>query len=118
MSGALEKIENGVKPLARWAALFSSLAVFGIIGWFWYTHAWKPKVALSNIDYEKGTADVSISDVLGRFHDHKLFAGSAVSAGGGWGVRFSGDNPISTKFNRIELVKNNLTFKVLDVNKT
>lgn len=73
--------------------------------YYWYrNNIWKPKVTVASVDFVSGTADV---DINGK--PKKLYTGSTITAGFGWGIRFAGDE----EYNRIELVKNDLTHEVL-----
>lgn len=112
----INPIEHSVKPLARWAAVFTTIGVFGAIGWFLYTNVWIPHAGVTTADYEKGIAEVYFSNIIGQAKHRTLYSGSTIGAGGGWGIRFTSDNPYSDdKPNRIELVKNDLTYKTLHI---
>lgn len=104
----LQKIQTGLKPLAKVAALFGILAGVGVGYWFIMDNLYKPKVEVSHVDYEKG---VALLKVNGK--ERVLYDGSSISAGGHWGVRFAASDGKSPE--RVELVKNDLTHKILDI---
>lgn len=107
-------IERTAKPLGRWATLITSIGVIGGAAWFWYTNIWIPKVEVSDVDYDKGTANVIFANPFGIKKSRTLYSGSSIGAGGGWGIRFTSDNPYSDdKPNRVELIRNDLTYKTL-----
>lgn len=86
--------------------LIATPIAFVIGGVFWYlNNEWKPKVSIVSIDYANGKADLMING-----KPKKLYVDSTLNAGFGWGVCFAGTNN-----DRIELVKNDLTFQTLDI---
>lgn len=91
------------KKLGRIAAVVGTLMVIagGVV--FVRNNIWKPKVKIIDVDFDKGEAMIQI----GRTN-RKIYTGSITNVGAGWGVRFSQDN------SKLELVKNNLVFNIID----
>ena len=115
--GLEDTIQNGAKPLAKWAAFITTIGVFGGALWFIYQNVWKPKVRIINVNYKEGTAIVGVSNITGVEKVKNIYGSSIVSAGAGWGVRLAGNvKPDYTiDGNRIELIKNNLVYQTIDV---
>lgn len=108
MSDVLQKVETGVKPLAKLAAIFSTLAALGVAYWFYMDNIYRPKAKVISVDYDKGIAQLDMAGVT-----HTLYAGSQIAAGGHWAVRFAGKG--DDQYDRVELVKNDITYKVIDL---
>lgn len=108
MSDPLQKVETGIKPLARIAAIFGVLAALGIGYNFIMDNIYKPSVKIVSVDYVKKIATLNMAGVT-----RTLYAGSILSAGGHWGVRFAG--PEFGVYDRVELIKGDITYKVLDL---
>lgn len=104
----IEKIESGIKPLARIAAVAGVFAGLGVVYWFFMDNIYRPSVKIVSVDYKKG---IAVLDMAGKIRT--LYTGSKLSAGGHWGVQFSG--PIFGEYNRVELVKDDITYQVLDL---
>lgn len=105
-------VERKIKPLARIGAIFGVIAAVGVAYWFYLDNIWRPDVVIKNVDYEKGIAEIEQTNMFGKKHTRTLYSGSTISAGGHWGVRFAGE-----KNERIELVKNDITYKTLSLKK-
>jgi len=106
----LKQISNRTSALNKLIAVFGPIAIL-IGGGVWYmNNVWRPKVTLTTVDYEKQTATLNING-----KDRVLYAGSTVSAGFGWGVRFGNSSYLEEKYDRIEVVKNDLVHKTLNV---
>lgn len=106
----IKKIETGIRPFARIAAIFSVIAGVGIAYWFYLDNIWRPKVSLISVDYETG---VAVLNVNGK--EKTLYDGSTISAMGHWGIRFAGGDGRSAE--RLELIKNEITYQVIDISK-
>lgn len=101
---ALKGIEKKLTPVVIVSTIIGALAGIGLGYVFVVNNVYRPSVQILSVDWENGTATIK---------DHKtgkkLYAGSVLSVGlGDWGIQFSGDNN-----DRIELVKNGLTYKTL-----
>jgi hypothetical protein len=110
----LNTVKHTIKPLAKWAAVVTTLAAFGGIAWFLYSNVYRPTIKVISVDYDKSIAIVQVNGGIPL----SVYAGSIRSAGGaGWGVQFASDDSYDTTagYNRLELVKNGLTFKTLDI---
>lgn len=103
----VQVLTQQTKRLNKFIAIATPIAIV-VGGAFWYyQNVWRPNVKVVQVDYETGIAIVTI----GRKRK-TILAGSVTSAGGGWGVRFA---PFYSdeKPTRIELVKNDLVYRVL-----
>lgn len=106
----LHKFSQRTSFLNKIVAVFGPIAVV-IGGALWYmNNVWRPKVNLVTVDYDKKTATLNING-----KDRVLYAGSTVSAGFGWGVRFGKPSYMNENYDRIELVKNDLVHKTLNI---
>lgn len=104
----LTKIGNRTKTLNKIIAVVGPVAI-AIGGVFWYfNNIWKPSVKIIEADYEKLFATINVNGKT-----RILYAGSTINAGWGWGIKFASADGI--KYNRIELVKNELTFKTISI---
>lgn len=108
MSDIIQKVDNSIKPLTKLAAVFSTLAALGVAYWFYMDNIYRPKAKIISVDYDRG---VCILDMAGV--KRTLYAGSQISAGGHWAVRFAGAG--YNVYDRVELVKNDITYTVLDL---
>ena len=108
----IKKIETTIHPLVRVAAIFSTIGVFAAAGYFFYTNVWRPHITMGTVDYDAGIATINVGG-----KPRILYAGSTIAAGGGWGVRFASNDPYNSAadWNRIEIVKNDLSFRTLDI---
>lgn len=95
--------------LGRVAAVVLAITALGGGYAFYRNNIWRPKVNVSNVDWNKQIADVLIGN-----KQKKLYGNSILSAGGKWGIRFGFTNGIAT---RLELVQDNLVYQILEVNK-
>ncbi len=108
MADVIHKVETGIKPLARIAAVAGVFAGLGVLYWFFMDNVYRPTVKIISVDYEKGIAVVEMAGTV-----RTLYSGSKLSAGGHWSVQFSG--PDFGKYTRVELVKNDITYQVLNL---
>jgi hypothetical protein len=104
----LQKIETGIKPLVRVGAIFSVIAAVGIGVMFVMDKFWKPTIQILTVDYAKGLATLRVNG-----KERVLYQGSILFAGWNWGVQFSGDGTESPE--RLELVKDGMTYRILDI---
>lgn len=112
----LEKAKVGI--------LFVGLVFGGVAVYYNYFHkiiSSDPSVTVKSADYVKGEAQITVNGV-----EQTLYSGSTLSVGNGWGVKFSPhQNIMSRQGNykavkqpyRIELVKDHLVIKYLDIQK-
>lgn len=106
----LNQISRRTSLLNKVVAVFGPIAI-AIGGVLWYfNNVWRPKVNLVTVDYEKQTATLNING-----KDRVLYAGSTISAGFGWGVRFGNSSYMNDNYDRVELVKNDLVYKTLNI---
>lgn len=109
----IQKVESSIKPLARVAAVAGVVAGLGAIWWFFLDSIYHPSVKILDVDYTKGIANIEYKDYFGRTKKQTLYSGSTISAGGHWGVQFGG--PDNGDYNRVELLKNDITYKTLNL---
>lgn len=95
--------------LGRVAAIVLAVTAIGGGIAFYRNNIWRPRVNVSNVDWNNQTADVLIGS-----KQKKLYGNSVLSAGGKWGVRFGYTNGIP---DRIELIQDDLVYHVLETNK-
>lgn len=102
----LEVLKRRTTVLNTVILIITPLAM-AVGGYFWYkNNIWRPDISLVSTDWVNNTAEVMINGT-----QRKLYAGSTNNAGYGWGVRFSG--AVFNEYDRIEVVKNDLTYKTL-----
>lgn len=108
-----QKNLDNLKGVFYVAALLSG-AVFTYFNYFW-----QPNVVITSVDYIKGEAQITVNGVA-----ETLYSSSTLSLGHGWGIKFSPhQNMISRSGNvknikqpyRVELVKDHLVMKYLDI---
>lgn len=103
----ISAIKKNTSFLSKFIAVAAPIAALAYGVHWYFDNIWRPDVQLVSVDYDKKIATFKI---LGK--ERVLYAGSTIGAGFGWGVRFSGEDE-----SRIELVKNDLTFKIISINK-
>jgi len=102
----LQKISQRTSVLNKFLAIAVPIGTV-IAGGIWYfNNVWHPKIKLDSVDYEKNVATLTINGKT-----RVLYAGSTINAGWGWGVRFSGIQ--TDTYDRVEIVKNELTYKTI-----
>ena len=113
--------ENNIEK-AKVGILFIGLVFGGVAVYFNYFHkiiSNDPIVTVTSSDYVNGIAQITVNGI-----SETLYSGSTLSVGNGWGVKFSPhQNMISRSGNpknakqpyRIELVKDHLVIKYLDI---
>lgn len=99
----LETLKRRTSTLNTIVMIVTPVA-FIIGGIIWYEqNIWQPKVSVTSVDWVAGTANLVVNG-----KEKLLYQGSTQNAGFNWGVRFAGENN-----DRLELVKNDLTYKIL-----
>jgi hypothetical protein len=102
----LNRIEKRISPISRTAAILATLTGLGIAYVFFINNIYRPTVKVVSVNYDNGTAVIKSGK-----KEKILRAGSILSVGlGDWGVAFGLHND---KYDRIELVKNGLSYKIL-----
>ena len=89
-------------------ATIISLAATGY--WYFRNKLWRPKVSVLSVDWETGMAMVEVGN-----KQKQLYAGSPLSAGADWAVKFSNSPDGDEQPDRIELVRNDVVFNTLIV---
>jgi len=103
---ALQVIANRTKRIDKFIAIAMPIAILIGAGYWIYLNVYRPYVKIVEIDYKKGIATVKIGT-----KERHIYKGSITAAGGGWGVRF-GPYGYDEEPNRIELVKDDLVYRV------
>lgn len=110
-SEILKSVESHTSFIKKAVMVFTPIAL-AAGGYIWYmTNIWKPTVAIVSVDYDQGIATLTVNSKT-----RVLYAGSTISAGYSWGVRFSGSQ--TDEYDRIEVVKNDLTYKTISTKTT
>lgn len=114
----MESVSSDIKQIAKHRRVIEWIVIiaggFSVITgayWFYRTNIWIPRITIKNVDYKNGTANITIEGI-----DKYLLNNYSLTAGGNWGIRFNGQT--AGKPDRIELVKNGITYRLLDVDKT
>lgn len=106
-----KSVSKSLTVLNTTILIVAGLSAIGTVYWFWRNNLWRPKVKVNSVDYTKGHAELLVNGKT-----KKLYVNEVLNAGGEWGLRFAGiTTPTNaTYYNRIELVRNNLTYSIID----
>ena len=93
---------------------FYIVGIVSIATYAYFHYFWQPNVEVLSVNYELGTAQIKIDGV-----EQTLYSSSTLNVGHGWGIKFSPHHNIKTPNNpyRVELVKDHLVMKYLDIQK-
>jgi hypothetical protein len=103
----ISSVERKIRPISRASSVLATLAGIGIAYVFFVNNIYRPSVSVVSVNYESGTAEIKVGN-----RQKTVYAGSILSVGliGEWGISFAGTN---NGYDRLELVKNGMTYKVL-----
>jgi hypothetical protein len=103
----LSSVEKRIRPISRASAVLATLAGIGIAYGFFVNNIYRPVIKVISVNYDTGVAVVQVGK-----KQKTVYADSILAVGfiGEWGIAFAGTDD---KFNRLELVKNGMTYKVL-----
>lgn len=110
MNNLLEKAIDKKGILAKIATVsVTIIAIVNLVN-FYKNNIQKPKVEVVNTDYIKGVANLIIN---GR--EFVLRGDSSYLIEGDWGIRFGTtfDKTANTNYNRIELLKRGMVYKII-----
>ncbi len=110
MSDLLTSVSSKNSFLSKFATV--SLAVIAVVNLinFLQNNVWKPTIEVINVDYPKGVANLKIN---GR--DFVLRGDSTYLIASNWGIKFGTTFDVggNAPYNRIELMKNNMVYKII-----
>jgi hypothetical protein len=106
------KLNKGTNVLIKVAAIGAAVISLGAAYSFFLSYIYKPKIEVAEVDFTLGKARIR---VLGLFPNVFEINGETIHfIAGEWGVRFGSINIGGTiKYNRIELVRNNMVVQYL-----
>jgi len=110
MNNLLDKVTDKKGILAKIATISVTMIAIVNLVTFYKNNIQKPKVEVIDTDYTKGIANLKIN---GR--DFILRGDSSYLIEGDWGIRFGTtfDKKASTNYNRIELLKRGMVYKII-----
>lgn len=95
-------LQKSLRTVNRVTTVLISVSTIIGVYFLYKNNVWKPKVQLLKVDEAKGTAIIAVNG-----EEQMLYAGSTLSAGADWGVKFSDDRK------RVELTKGGLVKQFL-----
>jgi hypothetical protein len=105
-----QKALNRSKEFANGAitvATFLSVTVGAIL--LIRNNLWRPHVTVIDVDYDKGHADLLVNGSA-----KEMVKSVKLYAGGDWAVRFNASTGDMNKLDRIEIVKGDVVYNVVD----
>ena len=96
--------------LIKGAAIIGAITVIAGAYSFYLNNIWKPKVTIAEVDFEKGTAKVTVAD---KTYDIFGDATFLINNFGDWGIRFGTSKLNPTKYDRLELTKKGMVVEYL-----
>jgi hypothetical protein len=110
MNNILDKVTDKKGILAKIATISVTMIAIVNLVTFYKNNIQKPKVEIIDTDYKKGVANLKIN---GR--EFTLRGDSSYLIEGDWGIRFGTtfDKTANTNYNRIELLKRGMVYKII-----
>jgi hypothetical protein len=108
---ALPKLSQTTENIIKASSIVGAIIVLASGYTFFKNNLWKPKIIIEEIDFDKGTANLTINgDAV------KIYGDSVFNVGADWGVRlgqtyFNGNS----SYDRIELLKNGMVVDYLKI---
>ena len=111
----INKLSNATNTIIKIAAVVAAISAIAGGYSFYLNNIWIPSVKVNDVDYEKGIANITYKNILGKTNNVTIYGNAIFILEGQWGIGFgTTTTKDGTDYDRLILVKNGMTYNYLN----